>query len=224
MQIFRHSQTSEPAPKTTGRTIHWASHYDLATRLLFLGKEQAVRDMTLDLAEIKPGEVVLDVGCGTGSLTIGALGRVGPTGKVHGIDAAPEMIEVARRKARHLAAQTGAEIDFRVGLIEDIPFPDDQFDLVLSSLMLHHLPLDLKGQGFLEIGRVLKPGGRFLAVDFQPPTKGWLGHLATNFFGHSMERSSLQGLVATLEEAGFSEVEAGKTQFKILAFLRGRVG
>ena len=107
-------------------------------------------------------------------------------------------------------------------MIEDIPFPDDQFDLVLSSLMLHHLPLDLKGQGFLEIGRVLKPGGRFLAVDFQPPTKGWLGHLATNFFGHSMERSSLQGLVATLEEAGFSEVEAGKTQFKILAFLRGR--
>ena len=121
-----------------------------------------------------------------------------------------------------MAAQMGAEIDFRVGLIEDIPFPDDQFDLVLSSLMLHHLPLDLKGQGFLEIGRVLKPGGRFLAVDFSPPTKGWLGHLATHFFGHSMEGSSLQGLAGTLKEAGFSEVEAGGTRFRAISFLRGK--
>lgn len=218
MQSFRHSPTSEPAPQTTGRTIRWASHYDVATRWLFLGKEQAIRDMTLDLAEIAPGEVVLDVGCGTGSLTIGAVGRVGPTGKVYGIDAAPEMIEVSRQKA----AQMGVDVEFRVGLIEDIPFPDDQFDLALSSLMLHHLPLDLKGRGFLEIGRVLKPGGRFLAVDFSPPTKGWLGHLATHLFGHSLEGASLQELTAMLEEAGFSEVEAGTTQFKVLAFLRGR--
>lgn len=222
MQNFRHSPTSEPAPQTTGRTIRWASHYDLATRLLFLGKEQAIRDMTLGLAQIKPGEVVLDVGCGTGSLTIGAKERVGPTGEVYGIDAAPEMIEVSRRKARHMATQLGVDVDFRAGLIEDIPFPDDQFDLVLSSLMLHHLPLDLKGRGFLEIGRVLKPGGRFLAVDFSPPTKGWLGHLATHLFGHSMEVGSLYGLTAMLEEAGFSEVEAGTTQFKFIAFLRGR--
>lgn len=218
MQIFRHSQTGEAAPRTTGRTIRWASHYDLVTRLLFLGKEQAMREMTLDLAEIEPGEVVLDVGCGTGSLTIGAKGRAGPTGKVYGIDAAPEMIEVARGKA----AQAGVEVDFRVGLIEDIPFPDEQVDLVLSSLMLHHLPLNLKGQGFLEIGRVLKPGGRFLAVDLSPPTKGWLGHLAIHFFGHSMERSSLEGLVTILEKAGFSEVETGKTQFTALGCLQGR--
>jgi SAM-dependent methyltransferase len=222
MQSFRHSPTSEPAPQTTGRTIHWASHYDLATRLLFLGKEQAMRNMTLDLAGIEPGEVVLDVGCGTGNLTIGAVGRVGPTGHVHGIDAAPEMIEVACGKAEKAGVKAGVEVDFRVGLIEDIPFPDDHFDLVLSSLMLHHLPLDLKGQGFLEIGRVLKPGGRFLAVDFSPPTKGWLGHLATHLFGHSLEGANLQELTAMLEEAGFSEVEAGTTQFKVLAFLRGR--
>ena len=108
-------QTRDRAPETSGRTIRWASQYDAVTRLLFLGKEPAIREMTLELAQIKPGDKVLDVGCGTGSLTIAAKVRTGPSGRVHGVDAAPEMIEVARRKA----SQMGVDVDFRIGLIED---------------------------------------------------------------------------------------------------------
>jgi demethylmenaquinone methyltransferase/2-methoxy-6-polyprenyl-1,4-benzoquinol methylase/phosphoethanolamine N-methyltransferase len=179
-----------------------------------------MREMTLDLAEIAPGDQVLDVGCGTGTLTIAAKARAGANGEVHGIDAATEMIEVARRKT----VQKGIDVDFQVGLIEDIPFPDDEFDLVLSSLMLHHLPVDLKQRGFVEIHRVLRPGGRFLAVDLEFSAHHLFAGLATLFSSHGMIQSSLQSLAPMLEEAGFTAVESGRTRFKVISFLRGRAG
>ena len=172
-----------------------------------------MREMTLDLAKIVPGEKILDVGCGTGTLTIAAKARAGGNVEIHGIDAAPEMIEVARRKA----TEQGADIDFQVGLIEDIPFPDNEFDLVLSSFMLHHLPNELQRGGFIEIHRVLRPGGRFLAVDLE----FGLHHLLN--LGRKTAQSDLQILVPVLEEAGFTQVEAGKTQFRVVSFLRARL-
>jgi ubiquinone/menaquinone biosynthesis C-methylase UbiE len=204
--------TNEHAPETKGRTIRWASHYDAFTWLVSLGREPAMRETTLNLAGIAPGEKVLDVGCGTGTLTIAAKARAGANGEVHGIDAAPEMIEVARRKA----TEQGTDIDFRVGLIEDIPLPDDEFDLVLSSFMLHHLPSELKRSGLTEIQRVLKPGGRFLAVDLEFPIPRLFD------FGREMARSNLEALAPALEEAGFIDVESGKTQFRVITFLRAR--
>ena len=171
-----------------------------------------MRDMTLDLAGIAPGDKVLDVGCGTGTLTIAAQAQAGANGEIHGIDAAPEMIEEARRKA----IEQGAGIDFQVGLIEDIPFPDDEFDLVLSSFVLHHLPSELKRSGFIEIRRVLKPGGRFLAVDLE----FGLHHLFN--FGRKTAQSDLQVLAPFLEEASFTEVEVGRTRFRVISFLRAR--
>ena len=214
------SRNSQGAPETRGRTIHWASLYDPFTWLVSLGREPTVREMTLDLAGIVPGDKVLDVGCGTGTLTIAAKTRAGASGEVHGIDAAPEMVEVARRKA----AQTGVDVDFQVGLIEDVPFPDDKFDLVLSSLMLHHLPEDLKHRGFVEIRRVLKSSGRFLAVDLELSVHHLFAGLANLFSSQGMVQSSLQSLTPMMEEAGFTAVESGRTQFKVISFLRGRAG
>jgi demethylmenaquinone methyltransferase/2-methoxy-6-polyprenyl-1,4-benzoquinol methylase/phosphoethanolamine N-methyltransferase len=176
--------------------------------------------MTLDLTGIAPGDKVLDVGCGTGTLTIAAKARAGASGEVHGIDAAPEMIEVARRKA----VQKGIDVDFQVGLIEDIPFPDDEFDLVLSSLMLHHLPEDLKHRGFVEIRRVLKPGRRFLAVDLEFSAHHLFAGLATLFSGQGKVQSSLQSLTPMMEGAGFTAVESGRTRFNVVSFLSGRAG
>jgi demethylmenaquinone methyltransferase/2-methoxy-6-polyprenyl-1,4-benzoquinol methylase/phosphoethanolamine N-methyltransferase len=183
-----------------------------------LGKAPAIRKATVKLAHVAPGEKVLDVGCGTGSLAIDAKGKAGPAGEVHGIDAAPEMIEVARQKA----GKKGVDVGFRVGLIEDIPFPDGQFDVVLNSFVLHHLPHDLKRKGFAEIHRVLKPGGRFLAADLAPRGDSLIGHLMSVLIGHHMIHSDVAELAAMMEEASLTEVEEVKTKHKHVLFVRGK--
>lgn len=212
------SGAGEPAPETKGRVIRWARFYDLVTMVMSLGRAPAIRRMTVEMAKVAPGEAVLDVGCGTGTLTIAAKAEAGPTGQVHGIDASPEMIEVAREKA----GRKGADVDFRVGLIEDIPFPDGQFDVVLSSLMLHHLPDDVKRQGFQEIRRILKPGGRFLAIDLGM-SGGVLGHLVQALGLHRSE-GTFQEVPGMLEAADFAAVQSGRTKYWALWFVRATKG
>ena len=208
------------APQTAGRTIRWwARFYDAASWLMSFGRAPAIRRMTVGMAAAQPGESVLDVGCGTGSLAIALKAEVGPSGEVRGIDASPEMIEQARRKA----AKAGAKADFRVALIEELPFGEAEFDLVLSSFMLHHLPDGVKRKGLAEVRRVLKPGGRFLAVDFGSTSQSVGGHLLS-IFGHSHGQASLEALAPVMVTAGFAEVEAGVTKYRSVAYLRGRVG
>ena len=205
---------SDGAIQTKGRVIHWANRYDRLVGVLMLGKEDAIRRMTLQLAKVSSGEKVLDVGCGTGSLTIMAKGEAGPTGEVSGIDPAPEMIEIARSKA----AGAGVDVAFQVGTIEALPFPDGTFDVVLSSLMVHHLPDDLKKTGFGEVHRVLKPSGRFLIVDIEPSGLPLLGALFTHLIGHGRMRGNITRLPEMLREAGFTQVETGRTAFSPISF------
>jgi ubiquinone/menaquinone biosynthesis C-methylase UbiE len=195
--------TPESAPKTRGRVIRWARLYDIGNRLLFLGREASFREATVDLGRIEPGHRVLDVGCGTGNVTLAAARRAGPSGAVFGIDAAPEMIREASRKAE----RQKTPVEFRVGLVEDLPFEDGQFDVVLSSLMLHHLPADLKRKGIAEIGRVLKPGGRFAAVDFDPP-------LIRN----------MRIVRDTMDAVGFIEMRTGRTKLWVVSYIVGSKG
>jgi ubiquinone/menaquinone biosynthesis C-methylase UbiE len=177
--------------------IRWASWYDTMNRFAFLGKEDRFRKWTVDLAAIMPGHIVLDVGCGTGNLTMAAKDRAGADGEVYGIDASPEMVQEAERKA----AERRLDAHYRIGLIEDIPFADRTFDVVLSSLMLHHLPRDLKRQGIAEVSRVLKPGGRFVAVD-----------LDTLFM------VNLRIVEEAMRANGFVEMRQGKTPFRTVVF------
>jgi len=127
------------------------------------------------------------------------------------------MIDVAKKKA----AKAGSEIAFQVALIEALPFPAATFDLVTSSLMLHHLPDDLKRTGLAEIRRVLKPGGRFMAMDFAAHSHSPLGHLFS-IFGHSRGASMVDTLMPMLKDAGFSDVEGIPTRHKNVAFIRAR--
>jgi ubiquinone/menaquinone biosynthesis C-methylase UbiE len=160
---------------------------------------------------------VLEVGCGTGDVALAASLYAGPTGTVAGIDPAPEMIAVARAKA----ARAARAVEFQVGVIEALAFPNDSFDVVLSSLMMHHLPDDLKRQGLIEIARVLKPGGRVLIVDLKRPT-GPLGRAMMALMLHGGLERGIQDLPEMLRAAGFTHIEVGDTGFRTLGFVRGQ--
>src|SRR5206468_9540093 len=123
------SADQNATPSTKGAVLHSAALYDLQVWLVTLGRERAFREKILRLARLEPGESVLDVGCGTGTLAIAAKRHVGPTGSVYGIDASPEMIARASRKAR----KAGLEVLFKNAVAEALPFPDAHFDAVLTT-------------------------------------------------------------------------------------------
>lgn len=206
------------APHTTGLTIHWAGRYDTLSRLLGLGVNRPNSRMVVEMAGIKPGDRVLDVGCGTGSLTLTAAEYAGPSGHVHGIDASPEMIEVARAKA----GEARYKPVFDLGAAEQMPYQEGDLDVVISRLVIHHLPHDLKSRAFSEVYRVLRPGGLFFIADFRPPANPLLAHLSLAIVGHRMMRFDIEVIPPLLSQAGFVDVTSGPTRSAFLAFASGR--
>jgi ubiquinone/menaquinone biosynthesis C-methylase UbiE len=210
----QHTHTKEQAPQTEGNVLHSARSYDFLTGWLLKSSEESIRIQS----QIQPGNKVLDAGCGSGRLTLAAQKWVGPQGEVVGLDASPEMIQVARQKA----TRAGLTAKFEVGVVEAMPFPDGSFDVVLNRLMLHHLPGDLKQRGLAEMRRVLKPGGICLVVDFESPKSGFL-HIVVQNHMAAMVDIDVRNYVPLLEQAGFVEVITGKTSSKLLSYVRGRV-
>ena len=213
--MTHHFHPAESAAQTEGLLIRWAPYYDLAVNITTLGQARRLRKLTVDQARIDPGDCVLDVGCGTGEVTLLAKARAGQ-GNVYGIDPAPEMIAVARRKA----ARKRLEIDFRTGVIEALPFPDSSIDVVTSSLMMHHLPDHLKARGVAEIYRVLRPGGRLLIADFLRPTGSFLNHLYIAFTRHHGLRRGIEDLQPLLQDAGFGQITQPTEKVLVIGFLR----
>ena len=198
------TNVTEPATvaNTTGLILHRAFGYDVLVWLLSLGRERAYRQETLRIAGLKIGESVLDVGCGTGNLAIAAKRHVGPTGSVFGIDASPEMIARAGRKA----SKAAIAVTFENAFVEKLPFHDGTFDVVFSTTMLHHLPDKARRQCLREVRRVLKPGGRLLAVDFGGTVserRSWVAKF------HRHGRIDLRRVIPLLSEAGLNTVQSG---------------
>jgi SAM-dependent methyltransferase len=135
--------------------------YDPLTKLL--GGER-VRKHLLDAAPIRPGDRVLEIGAGTGALSL-ALKRRYPEAALVGIDPDPKALARARAKA----AQAGLAIEFREAYGDALPFGDASFERVVSSLVLHHLTTDVKEAALREVHRVLAPGGTLHVLDFGPP-------------------------------------------------------
>jgi len=104
---------------------------------------------------------VLEVGCGTGTLTLEVAERVGTSGEVHGVDSAPEMIRVARKKN----TRAGNPVTFQVGQIDRLPYPEGTFDTAICSFMIFHMSDDVRQRGLADIHRVLRDNGTLLVVD-----------------------------------------------------------
>ncbi len=204
----RHNPSGEASPKKTkGLVLDTGWRYDLMEwffdTFLFRGKLRELRQRTADLARIQPGEKVLDVGCGTGTLAMEVAPRVGTAGRVFGIDPGDQQIARARFKA----ARHNLPIEFQVGVIESLNFPDQTFDVVLSTIMMHHLSDTLKRQGLAEIARVLKPGGRLVIADFKRPEER-----PTQPVRFGAGGSRIQDLAALVKDAEFSQVETEEMQ------------
>jgi len=137
---------------------------------------------------------------------------VGPTGAVHGVDASPEMLVRAEKKAK----KAGVEVFFRNTLAESLPFPDAHFDAVLSSVMFHHLPRKARLQCAYEMQRVLKPGGRVLVVDFEGMADEKRTLLSHFHRPHGHVR--LNDIVELLKEAGLNTIESGPVGIRDLQF------
>jgi ubiquinone/menaquinone biosynthesis C-methylase UbiE len=214
------TQTQTSDLQTEGRIIRRARFYDLSATLMSLGHEGALRQETVERAGVQPGQQVLDVGCGTGALTLAAARQAGAAGEVYGIDASPDMIRAATRKA----ARAGARVTLRAGLIERLAFPDQSFDVVLSSLMMHHLTDELRRRGLREVRRVLKPGGRVFIVDFNGGAGVGLHNLVARLGhgGRSAAPWDVRDLPRLLTEAGFEDVTSGAMGLRSVGFAAGR--
>jgi len=195
--------------------------YDSYMRKMTFGRERTLRETTVSLAQVKPGDCVLEVGCGTGTLTLAAKRQAGPSGQAFGIDIIPGMIELSQRKA----AQANEDVTFQVGSIDDIPFSANQFDAVMCSFMIFHMSETVRRKGIAEIYRVLKPQGRLLVLDLALPTQTLPRAIAKMLFG-GMLQHDLRELLPLMETSGFSDVETAPAKFRvlglsILAFVRG---
>lgn len=209
--------TSENAtPRPVGAVLHSPVLYDAIVWLALRGRERRMRRRLLDLSRIRPGESVLDVGCGTGTLAILAKEAVGRSGTVCGVDPSLEMLTRARSKA----AKAGAEIRFENAAAQALPFEDSSFDVALSTIMLHHLGRAARRGLAAELRRVIRPGGRVLLVEFSRPAAKHRG-MAVHF-RHKHGHVELAEIVGLLESAGFQSIESGAVGFKNMHFTLAR--
>ena len=195
--------------------------YDLYMKRITLGREDALRKMTVNLAQVKPGDCVLEVGCATGSLSLAAKRQAGPTGSVFGIDIIPGMIAVSRKKAE----QSKLDVTFQSGNIEDIPFPNEHFDVVMCSFMIFHMSEKVRRKGIKEIHRVLKPQGRLLVLDLALPPQTVSRMILKLLLGF-MLKHDLRELQPIMESSGFSQIEISQAKYRVLglpllSFVRG---
>jgi SAM-dependent methyltransferase len=161
------------------------------------------------IARLGPGETVLDLGSGAGMDAFAAAAQVGPTGRVIGVDTTPEMLARARR----IAVERGLadRVEFREGLIEDLPVTDDSVDVVLSNCVINLSP-DKAGV-FTEAFRVLKPGGRLAVSDIvlTEPLPAEVAGTVGAWVGCVGGATPAEDYLGAIEEAGFTDVSWTRT-------------
>jgi SAM-dependent methyltransferase len=185
--------------------------------------ERRWKGRLVEQMQVQPGQRILDVGCGTGTLDL-LIKEKHPQADVVGIDPDTDILGIARSKTE----RAGVEISFDEGYADRLPYADSSFDRVVSSLVFHHLPPETKAVALREIRRVLRPGGEFHLADIGRPSNPLL-RIAVQpfrlFDGVRATEDNLAGrLPSLIAEAGFTEVvETGRELFGVVYFYRASV-
>lgn len=193
-------------PSTKGRSMNWlAPWYNQLSLRCGINSER--RRRIVELADIHSGDQVLDLGCATGMTCHWAARATGKSGKIVGVDVAPDMIRLAREQA----AAVDPRPEFLLASAENLPFANDSFDVVLASLLLSQLPDAQKVEALQEARRVLKPGGHMLVVELDCPQTAATRALTAPLCCSSRIRRHLSGNTEkVLRQAGFAGVRAGE--------------
>ncbi len=193
--------------------------YDIVVK--YTTRERAFKSALINQAAIKPEQRVLDVACGTGTLAISIKTQF-PSAHLRGLDGDVKILVMAKKKA----ANNKVEIQFDHGVSYDLPYPDSNFDRVVSTLFFHHLPWLDKVRTAREALRVLQPGGELHVADWGSAT----GVMRLLFLfvqlldGFENTRPHVEGrLVDVFKEAGFdsvSEEESFRTMLGNIALYK----
>jgi ubiquinone/menaquinone biosynthesis C-methylase UbiE len=181
---------------------HGAS-YDVLSAIFFGGRRRRVFIRLAALSGAGAGDRALDVGCGTGYFTRIMARAVTPGGTALGVDPSREAITRARRLTRR------ANCTFSEGTAEALAVQDGSQDVVVSSLVIHHLPQALRAQAVREMFRVLRPAGRLLIAEFRPPGSRIGRCLIGPLTSPPMRENPLHLLGPMAREAGFVQIRSG---------------
>lgn len=169
-------------------------------------RENAFKNALADQAGIAAGHRTLDIGCGTATLSI-LLKQKQPNAVIVGIDGDAKILQIAKKKAH----KAGVEITFDEGMSFDLPYEDESFDRIVSSLFFHHLSRESKLETLHEVNRVLKPDGEFHVADWGLPTSRLMrgvSYLIQFLDGFETTADNFNGFLPKLiTDAGFPFVE-----------------